>query len=141
MSGFLLDTNVISELTRPQPDRSVLAWLAAVDEPAVYLSVATIAELRYGIERLPNSQRRNMLSAWLFGELPQRFDGRILAIDDATAHAWGQVVARAEKLGRPIGVMDAFLAAACLAHDLTLVTRNEADFRAVTKAVVNPWRA
>lgn len=139
MTGFLLDTNVISEVTRPRPSQAVLSWLAAVDQQSVFLSTATLAELSYGVGCLPQGQRRKRLSDWLFGELPIRFDRRILAVDQAVAHAWGQVVHRAQTVGRPIAVIDAFLAATALAHDLTLVTRNETDFRDVSKSIVNPW--
>ena len=139
MTGFLLDTNVISEVTRPHPSQAVLDWLAAVEQQTVFLSAATLAELSYGLERLPHGQRRKRLSDWLFGELPIRFDRRILAVDEAVAHAWGQLMHRAQASGRPMAVIDGFLAATALVHDLTLVTRNETDFRAVSKGIVNPW--
>ena len=139
MTRFLLDTNVISEVTRPQPNPAVIGWLDAVDTDAVFLSAATIAELRYGVERLPPGRRRTQLSDWLFGDLQQKFYRRILPVDDVIAHAWGQVLHSAEAIGRPIGILDGFLAATAIVHDLTLVTRNERDFSAVVKNIVNPW--
>jgi predicted nucleic acid-binding protein len=137
--SFLLDTNVVSEWVKSRPDRSVVAWLAAVDEDQVFISVATLAELRYGIERMPASSRRNRLARWLRNDLALRFDGRVLSIDHIVADVWGKVVARSEAAGRPIGAMDAFIAATAEAHSLTLVTRNVSDFEASIKAIINPW--
>jgi toxin FitB len=137
--SFLLDTNVVSEWVKPRPDPSVVAWLAAVDEDQVFISVMTLAELRYGIERMRPSIRRNRLAQWLRDDLPIRFDGRVLSIDPIVVDAWGKVVARSEAAGRPIGSMDAFIAATAEAHGLTLVTRNGSDFEASIKAVINPW--
>jgi hypothetical protein len=137
--SFLLDTNVVSEWVKPRPDAGVVAWLADVDEDRVYVSVITLAELRYGIERMATGRRRARLDEWLRNELPLRFEGRILAIDGAIADAWGRMVARSEALGRSMGVMDAFIAATVEVHGLTLVTRNASDFTPTLKAVVNPW--
>jgi predicted nucleic acid-binding protein len=139
VNGFLLDTNVISEIAKPQPSQAVLAWLAAADESSVFLSAATLAELRYGVERLPHGKRRKRLSEWLFTDLHMRFDRRIIAIDEAIAHAWGQVVYEADAAGRPIGVMDGFIAATARVYELTLVTRNETDFGRFAKSMLNPW--
>ena len=137
--SFLLDTNVVSEWVKPRPDPSVVAWLAVVDEDQVFISVVTLAELRYGIERMRPSIRRNRLAQWLRDDLPIRFDGRVLSIDPIVADAWGKGAARSEAAGRPIGAMDAFIAATAEAHGLTLVTRNGSDFEASIKAVINPW--
>jgi predicted nucleic acid-binding protein len=137
--SFLLDTNVVSEWVKSRPDRSVVAWLAAVDEDQVFISVVTLAELRYGIERMAPSRRRNRLAQWLRDDLLLRFDGRVLSIDPIVAEAWGKVVACSEAAGRPIGAMDAFIAATAEAHGLTLVTRNAPDFEASIKAIINPW--
>ena len=81
--NFMLDTNVVSEWTKPRPDSGVVDWLAQIDEDAVFLSVVTFAELRHGIERLPASKRRKQLDEWLRGELPLRFEQRILRVDGA----------------------------------------------------------
>ena len=137
--SYLLDTNVVSEWVRPSPDPGVVAWLDEVDEDRVFLSVVTIAELRHGIERLPPGARRERLAAWLDEELPRRFEARILPIDEAVANAWGRIVARGEASGRPMHAMDAFLAALAETHDLTLVTRNAADFSLLRQPVENPW--
>jgi hypothetical protein len=138
--SFLLDTNVVSEWTKPRPHPGIVAWLADVDEDRVFLSVVTLAEIRHGIERLPAGARKRRLDTWLRDQLPLRFEGRILPIDAVVADRWGQVVARREATGRPIGVIDAFIAATANVHGLQLVTRNEPDFQSVVDQIVNPWR-
>jgi toxin FitB len=137
--NFLLDTNLVSEWTKPRPNPGVVSWLADADEDRVFISVVTIAELRHGVERLAIGRRRKRLNEWIEGELLFRFDERILPIDAATADAWGRIVAHREGLGRPIGAMDAFIAATAQVHKLTLATRNQTDFEASVAAVVNPW--
>jgi hypothetical protein len=137
--NYLVDTNVVSEWEKPRPDPGVVAWLADADEDRVFISVVTLAELRYGTERLPAGKRRRRLDVWLRDELPLRFEGRVLAIDAAVADAWGRIVARRDAGGRPIGVADAFIAATAEVHGLTLVTRNASDFAPTLKGVLNPW--
>jgi hypothetical protein len=137
--SFLLDTNVVSEWVKPRPEPRVVAWLAAVDEDRVFMSVVTLAELRHGIDRLAPGSRRARLEDWLGGELPLRFEGRVLPIDAVVADRWGEIVARRERAGRPMTAMDAFMAATAEVHTLTLVTRNAADFRSAVKAVFDPW--
>ena len=137
--SFLLDTNVISEWVKARPNRGVVAWLAAVDEDQVFISVVTLAELRYGIERMTTGSRRNQLTQWLLEELPLRFEGRVLSINHIIADIWGKIVARSEAAGRPIGAMDAFIAATAEVHDLTLITRNVSDFETSINAIINPW--
>jgi|SRR5579872_393229 len=137
--SLLLDTNVVSEGMKPRPNAGLLAWMNTVDEDRVYISVVTITELRYGIERLAPGSRRKRLEEWLWRELPLRFDGRILPIDESIADAGGRMVARSEAAGRPMEAIDAFLAATAEVHRLTLVTRNQSDFKAVLKTTLNPW--
>jgi len=137
--SFLLDTNVVSEWVKPRPDPGVVAWCASVDEDRTFISVVTLAELRYGVERLPVGARKARLEKWLEHELPSRFEGRILSIDAAISDAWGKAVARADREGRLANTMDAFLAVTAEFHHLTVVTRNITDFRRLTKSVVNPW--
>jgi predicted nucleic acid-binding protein len=137
--SFLLDTNVVSEWTKPRPNAGIIEWLARVEEDEVFLSVVTFAELRHGIERLPSGARRRRLDEWLRGELPLRFETRIVGMDGAIADEWGRVVARREARGQPIHAMDALIAATAQVHGLTLVTRNTADFQASVKSLLNPW--
>ena len=137
--SFLLDTNVVSEWTKPRPNAGVVQWLAEVDEDEVFLSVVTFAELRHGIERLPPGARRRRLDEWLRHDLPVRFEARIVGVDGAIADEWGRLVARREARGRPISAMDALIAATVQVHDLTLVTRNTADFQASVTSLLDPW--
>jgi len=137
--NFLLDTNVISEPMKARPNAGVLAWLAEIDEDSVFLSVVTITELRYGIERLATGRRRDRLDGWLRKDLPSRFGDRILPVDLETADACGRLVARSESLGRPMEPRDAFIAATAEVHGLTLVTRNASDFESTVKNIVTPW--
>ena len=137
--SFLLDTNVVSEWTKPRPNPGVAQWLAEVDEDEVFLSVVTFAELRHGIERLPAGARRRRLDEWLRQDLPLRFEARIVGVDGAIGDEWGRLAARCERRGRPIHAMDALIAATAQIHGLTLVTRNTADFEAFVSALLNPW--
>jgi len=137
--SFLLDTNVVSEWVRPHPNAGVITWLDEIDEDRTFLSVVSVTELRYGIERLPAGKRRTRLHQWATHELPLRFEGRILLVDPIVADRCGQVMARSEAMGRPMEVMDAYIAAAAEIYRLTVVTRNVSDFEPVLKAVLNPW--
>lgn len=136
--SFLLDTNAISEWVKPRPNPGLIGWMESADEDRIFISVVSLAELRYGVERMAAGSRRSRLEEWLRHELPLRFEGRILPIDSNIAETWGKMVSRSEAAGRPIGVMDAFLAATSEFHRMTLVTRNVSDF-AVLNAVLNPW--
>jgi tRNA(fMet)-specific endonuclease VapC len=136
---YLLDTNVISELVARQPDPAVLAWIEALDQTAVYLSVITIGEIHRGIERLPDSTKRDRLRAWLRDDLLVRFGDRIVDIDVGVMMAWGSMVARLIREGRPLSAMDSLIAAQAIHYGYNLVTRNESDFRDTGVTVVNPW--
>jgi predicted nucleic acid-binding protein len=136
--NFLLDTNAVSELMKPQPNPGLIAWMESTDEDRLFLSVVSIAELRRGIERMALGKRRSRLEQWLQAELPLRFEGRILSVDAVVADAWGRTVSRNEAVGRPIEAMDALLAATAETHHMTLVTRNVSDF-SLQKAVLSPW--
>jgi toxin FitB len=138
---FLLDTNVISEWTRPRPAPAVVAWLAAAEEEALYLSVLAFAEIRLGIELLPDGRKRSRISAWLDGDLAARFEGRIIGIEREIAEAWAAIVARGRARGVTPPILDAFVAATALVHRMTLVTRNERDLAGLDVPIVNPWRA
>jgi predicted nucleic acid-binding protein len=113
--------------------------METVDEDRVYLSVVTLAELRHGVERLVDSRRRARLEGWLQRDLADRFAGRLLVIDGPVADAWGRLVTRADIAGRPLSVMDGFIAATAHVHELTLVTRNGQDFAPTGVDVHNPW--
>jgi hypothetical protein len=136
--SFLLDTNAVSEWVKPRPNSGLIGWMESTDEDRVFISVISLAELRYGVERLAAGSRRRRLEEWLGQELPLRFEGRSLPIDSRVAEVWGRTVSRSAAAGRPISAMDAFLTATAEAHQLTLVTRNISDFP-LLKAVLNPW--
>jgi len=136
--NFLLDTNAVSEWVKPRPNLGLIRWMESADEDRVFLSVISLAELRYGLERMPVGARRSRLEQWLRDELPLRFEGRVLSVDHHVAETWGRIVSRCESLGRPVGAMDAFLSATAEVHRLALVTRNVSDFPTL-KTVVNPW--
>ena len=136
--NFLLDTNAVSEWVKPRPNPGLIQWMQSVDEDRVFLSVITVAELNYGIERMPAGARRSSLEHWLGHELILRFEHRILPVDTEIAAVWGITVSRTQAMGRPVGTMDAFLFATAEVHDLTLVTRNARHF-SLLKTTLNPW--
>ena len=140
MSGFLLDTNVISELVKPRPEANVTTWIEATDESLLYLSVLTLGEIQRGIASLPQSRRRANLEAWLNKELRARFEGRILIVDQEVADRWGLLTATARNNGIVLPVIDGLLAATALEHNLTLVTRDTGHIPSMGVAVFNPWQ-
>jgi toxin FitB len=137
--NHLLDTSVVSEWIKPQPDAGVIKWLAEADEDRVFLSVVTLAEIRYGIELLPMGARRNRLSNWLRNEVTERFAGRILPVDPSVAEVWGQLLARTKAVGRTLGIMDGFVSATAEVHQMTVVTRNVTHFQGLGHPIFNPW--
>ena len=137
-TGWLVDTNVISELRRRDPDANVRAWFAQRPATELYLSVLTLGEIRKGVEALTDSGRRTVLSEWLERELPVFFADRLLPIDAGVAHQWGQLLAEA---GRSLPAIDSLLAATALHHNLVLVTRNLKDVAGLPVKVLNPWEA
>ncbi len=139
MSGFLLDTNIISELVKPKPEANVTEWIENTDESLFYLSVLTLGEIRRGIAALPQTRRRTTLEAWLDKDPRARFDGRILVIDQEVADRWGLLTASARRSGIVLPVIDGLLAATALEHNLTLVTRDTGQIPSMGVAVFNPW--
>jgi predicted nucleic acid-binding protein len=140
MSGFLLDTNCISELICPKPEQRVLDWMDAADESLLYLSVLTMGEIRKGLAGLTQSRRRTQLETWLEVDLRARFAGRILPIDGPVADRWGQLAGDAKCQGKTLAVIDGLLAASALQHNLTVVSRNTSDFVSTRVCVLNPWK-
>lgn len=136
---FLLDTCVISELVKPQPNENVVRWIDTVDERKLFLSVLTLGELEKGITKLQVSKRKILLQNWLESELTERFRGRILPVDAAVAVAWGKIQGEAERSGSKLPVIDSLLSATAGVHGCTLATRNVADFERCGAAVLNPW--
>jgi len=141
MSAFLLDTNCISELVRSKPEPRVLEWIEAADESLLYLSVLTLGEIRKGVAGLPQGKRRTHLESWLVLDLQARFSGRILPINAEVADRWGLLAAEAKRKGITLSAIDGLLAATALHHNLTIVSRNVADFASTHAPVLNPWEA
>jgi toxin FitB len=137
---FLIDTNVLSESTRPAPEPRVVSWLREQPPLDLAISVLTLGEVQRGIELLPTSRRRSALETWLAKELPLHFQGRVLAIDEAVAIAWGRLSAQSRTSGRHLSLVDGLLLATASVHSLTFVTRNESDCAARGVPVFNPWR-
>lgn len=139
MSGFLLDTNIISELIRPKPEAKLTDWLESADEDLLYLSVLTVGEIRKGIVAMEQGKRRAALQSWLEADLKPRFSGRVLPIDEATADRWGAITGAAASQGITVPVVDGLLAATALQHSLTLVTRNTRNFAGTNVPAFSPW--
>ena len=140
MSGYLLDTNCVSEVVRVRPDPGVMAWMDAAEEEFLFLSVLTFGEIRKGVAELPQSKRRARLEMWMELELRARFHGRILPIDVSVADRWGVLAASAKKEGKALSTIDGMLAATALQHNLTVVSRNVRDFAPTQVQVLNPWK-
>lgn len=137
---FLLDTNVVSEFIKPKPDQNVVQWFANADEDVTFMSVVSLAELRRGIELLDAGRRKSALHSWLSERLPERFAGRIVAIDSVIADQWGRLSAAARRQGIGLQVMDGFIAATALSHSHVVVTRNVRDFQHLGVATFDPWQ-
>jgi len=137
---YLLDTCVISELVSRRPNPNVIAWVDSLDDEMAYLSVITLGEIKRGIEKLPDSARKDRLSQWLEDDLLARFHDRIRVIDVDVMLTWGEIIARLENNGRKLPAMDSLIAATALHGDFVLVTRNERDFEGTGVRVVNPWQ-
>jgi len=139
--GFLLDTNIPSELMRARPEPKVKDWLAAQDISALFLSVVSIGELESGFTTMPDAQRRTRLEAWLEQHLVLLFQGRVLPVTQAIAARWGRLDGTRQMRGRPLNAPDGMIAATALEHGLAVVTRNVKDFADLDVTVFNPWDA
>lgn len=137
--SFLLDTNILSELVKPLPDAGVVAWVLGQPEPLLYLSVVSLSELQFGVDRLPPGQRRERMQQWLETELRARFAGRCLPVDERVALHCGRYRALRQGLGAPLAMADGLIAATAGVHGLAVVTRNARDFEGLGLKVVNPF--
>jgi predicted nucleic acid-binding protein len=135
---ILLDTCVISESLKPEPEACLLAWLETLDEDRVFLPSIALGELQKGVELLPEGRKRTALRLWL-EQLRQRFTGKILPFDEDAALAWGSLCARLSKEGKPGPAVDGMIAAIALRHRAILATRNEVDFASMGVEIINPW--
>jgi tRNA(fMet)-specific endonuclease VapC len=137
---YLLDTCVISELVAKQSNARVLEWIDSVDPDGVYLSVITIGEIAKGIEKLPNSKRKQALNDWLENELLIRFQENLIELDVNILIQWGQLNAELESNGQKMPAIDSLIAATALNRGLILVTRNVPDFDGTGVEILNPWK-
>ena len=137
---IVLDTNVISELARQAPDPGVLSWLDSLDISGVATTAVTAAELRYGVARLPEGHRKRELTAVIRGLLAEDFHGRVLPFDERATARYADIVTGRERIGRPIGVADAQIAAICRDAVAILATRNTADFKETGVELIDPWK-
>jgi tRNA(fMet)-specific endonuclease VapC len=137
--NYLLDTCVLSEFTRRNPDQKVIRWVDGMEEEKQFLSAITIGEIQHGIEPLPESHRKTELLVWVNTGLIERFGRRILPVDTQTMFLWGSLVARMETIGQPMAMMDSLIAATALYNNLIVVTRNGSDFLPCGVQVINPW--
>jgi toxin FitB len=137
--NYLLDTCVLSEFTRRQPDQRVVNWLDSIEEEKLFISVITVGEIQRGIERLPDSHRKTELLVWMNNGLLNRFTDRMVAIDAATMFLWGSLTTRMEASGHTMSVMDSLIAASALQNNLIVATRNVTDFLPCGVQVINPW--
>lgn len=138
-SGFLLDTNVVSELVAATPAPQVLRWMVAQVPARLFLSVITLGELTKGVARLDPGRRRERLARWLAEDLPAQFAGRVLPFDQAAAVRWGEMMAETEHRGRRRPAVDLQIAATAAHHGLGVATRNISDFEDIGLEITNPW--
>ena len=137
--NYLLDTCVLSEFIRRQPNPSVIDWIDSIEEEKLFISVITVGEIQRGIERLPDSHRKTELLVWMNTGFLERFAGRMVSIDAPTMLMWGSLTARLETAGLPMSVMDSLIAASALQNNLIVATRNVSDFQPSGVQVINPW--
>jgi len=141
-SGFLLDTNVPSEMLRPRPEANVIAWVKGQVKDTLFVSVVTLGELRRGVTLLAEqSSRRAELERMIHEKVPSWFQDRILPITRLVAERWGVLDGERQLAGRPLNIADGMIAATALEHDLIIVTRNVKDFDQVGVAIINPWES
>jgi toxin FitB len=139
VSGWLLDTNILSELRRPRPERKVLAFIAAQPLELLNVSAATLAEIRFGIELLPEPRRRAELNDWLAHKVRPMFERRVLPITEDIMFKWRLLVEDGRRSGHTYSQPDLIIAATALHHGFTVVSRDVSDFTRAGAAVFDPW--
>lgn len=139
MTGWLLDTNVLSELRRPKPDRKVVAFIAAQPLELLYVSAVTLAEIRFGIEVVTDATKRAELNDWLAHKVRPMFEQRVLPVTEEIMFKWRLLVEDGRKAGYTFSQPDLIIAATALHHGLTVVTRDVSDYERVRAPVFNAW--
>jgi hypothetical protein len=140
VTGWLLDTNVVSELRRPKPEPKVLAFVASQPLDSLYVSAASLAEIRFGIELVADPNRRAELNDWLARKVRPMFDERLLAITEDVMFKWRLLVEDGRKAGHTFSQPDLIIAATALHHGLTVVTRDVSGYQKAHAPVLNLWR-
>jgi predicted nucleic acid-binding protein len=140
LTGWLLDTNVLSELRRPRPERKVLAFIAAQPLELLYVSAVSFAEIRFGIELLADAGRRAELNDWLVHKVRPMFEQRVLAITEDIMFKWRLLVEDGRKSGHTFSQPDLIIAATALHHGLTVVSRDVGEYQIARVPVLNPWK-
>ena len=139
MTGWLLDTNILSEMRRPRPEPKVASFIAAQPLDRLFVSTVTLAELRFGIERLTDQARRADLHHWVTNQIRPMFDGRVLEITEDVMLEWRLMVEEGKRMRHTFPQPDLIIAATAVVFGLTVVTRNHADFARTRASVFNPW--
>ena len=140
MTGWLLDTNILSELRRPKPEPKVLAFIAARSLDDLYVSTVTFAEIRFGIELVSDASKRAELNDWLAHEVRPMFEERVLSVTEDVMFKWRLLVEEGRKTGHTFSQPDLVIAATALLHGLTVVSRDASDYEKARVPVTNPWK-
>lgn len=139
MTGWLLDTNILSELRRPRPEAKVVAFVSAQPLEHLCVSTVTFAEIRYGIERVGEPKKRAELNDWLTLKLRPMFEDRVLPVSEDVIFKWRLLIEEGRKSGHTFSQPDLFIGATALHHGLTVVSRDTDDYSRAGVAVFNPW--
>ena len=139
MKGFLLDTNILSELRRPRPEPKVVAFVNAQALEKLYISSVTLAEIRFGIERIGELHKRSALTDWLNLQLRPMFENRVLPVSEDIMFRWRLMVEEGRKMGHTFPQPDLIIAATAVHHDLSVVTRDTGGYDKAAVALINPW--
>ncbi|MFP4549132.1 MAG: type II toxin-antitoxin system VapC family toxin [Fidelibacterota bacterium] len=138
--NYLLDTCIISELIKNEPNKKVVSWIDSIDEMKLFLSVITIGEIEKGLSKLPKSKQKSLISEWLHEDLLTRFNNRIINLDIDTLFQWGKMYAALELKGLKMPSIDSLIAATAKQNNFCLVTRNIRDFENCSIVLFNPWK-
>jgi len=139
LSGWLLDTNILAELRRPRPEPRVLSFIAEQPLETLHISTVTLAEIRFGIEKLDDPGKRSSLTEWLTHRVRPMFDGRVLPVSEDVMLKWRLLMAEGRKIGHTFPQPDLIIAATGLCHGLTIVTRDIDDYTRTGADLLNPW--
>jgi predicted nucleic acid-binding protein len=137
--NYLLDTNIISEFISKTPNQRVVDYILTLDENTLFLSVITIGEIKSGIEKLDNGDKKKTLLHWLENDLLIRFKDRVVSVDISVMLKWAEIHQKSRKQGTPLPVMDSLIGATCKVNNMTLITRNEKDFKHIDIEIINPF--